>query len=163
MIPMIRGYRHLHEFVAEQGVEEVCTALASEELEGFIYNHQTGDLQKVACQRWRSELGRAWLTLGPEERGEEFLLVKLPSKTGKRAPEEKGGRPMSALWPEWVAELASLVHENGYPEGQGTKGMEELISNVEERLAARNLEAPARATVQATAQAVLRRYRSAQS
>ncbi len=68
---------------------------------------------------------------------------------------------MSALWPEWVAELASLIHEEGIPEGSGARGTDELISSVADRLVARGLEAPARTTVQETAKAVLRRLRNA--
>lgn len=86
------------------------------------------------------------------------------SHVEQRRPEpdlETRGRPMSALWPEWVAELVSLVHEEGMPEGSGTNGTEELISSVANRLAARGLEAPARTTVQETVKTVLRRLRSA--
>ena len=87
------------------------------------------------------------------------------SQIGRIRPEpaankESGGRPMSTLWPEWVAELAGLIHEEGVPAGSGTKGTEDLISTIANRLAERGLEAPARATVQETAKAVLRRIRA---
>jgi hypothetical protein len=79
----------------------------------------------------------------------------------KPAPQkEAGGRPMSALWPEWVAELAALIHDEGLPDGAGSAGVDELISRVSDRLANRSLESPARATVQQTAKAVLHRLRS---
>lgn len=88
------------------------------------------------------------------------------SRVEQRRPEpdpgkDARGRPMSALWPEWVAELASLIHEEGIPEGSGTHGIDELISSVADRLVARGLEAPARTTVQEAAKAVLRRLRNA--
>lgn len=74
---------------------------------------------------------------------------------------EGGGRPMSALWPGWVAELAWVIHEEGVPPGVGTGGAEDLISRIADRLAARGVEGPTRSTVQETAKAVLRRLRDA--
>jgi hypothetical protein len=82
------------------------------------------------------------------------------SSTVVLAAEKSGGRPMSALWPEWVAELARYVHDEGVPDGQGAAGSDELIASIAENLARRGLEAPARATVQETAKAVLRRLRA---
>lgn len=82
------------------------------------------------------------------------------SRPEPAAKKEAGGRPMSPLWPEWVAELASLIHEAGVPEGSGTKGAGDLISTIANRLAERGLEAPARATVQEAAKAVLLRMRA---
>jgi hypothetical protein len=71
-----------------------------------------------------------------------------------------GGRRMSALWPEWVAELVMQVHESGIPSGSGSQGTDELIAKVADRLAARGQEAPSRTTVQDTVMAVLRRLRA---
>lgn len=71
-----------------------------------------------------------------------------------------GGRPMSELWPEWVAELALHLHHEGVPNGMGASGADELIAVIADKLALRGLEAPARTTVQATAKAVLRRLRA---
>ena len=68
------------------------------------------------------------------------------------------GRPMSPLWPEWVAELALFVHEVGIDTGLT---VEELIVRLDERLIMRGLDAPKRTTVQDTARAVLRRLRAA--
>ncbi len=76
-------------------------------------------------------------------------------------PKESGGRHMSALWPEWVAELVAYVHEKGFPAGEGHQGTETLIARVADGLAARDLEGPARSTVQDTVKAVLRRVRRA--
>lgn len=76
------------------------------------------------------------------------------------ADKETGGRPMSTLWPEWVAELASLIYEEGVPGGSGTRGADALISAIADRLANRGLDSPARATVQGAAKAVLRRLRA---
>ena len=73
-------------------------------------------------------------------------------------PKVSGGRPMSVLWPDWVAELAALVHEEGLPASGST---EQLISAVADRLADRGLEAPTRSTVQDAARAVLRRLKDA--
>lgn len=75
------------------------------------------------------------------------------------AQREAGGRPMSALWPDWVAELVSYVHESGIPDGIGSAGADDLVAKVAGRLADRGLDAPARTTVLATAKAVLWRMR----
>ncbi len=45
--------------------------------------------------------------------------------TNPSAPQEPkatGGRPLSDLWPEWVAELAMYLHENGVPSELASKG-----------------------------------------
>lgn len=69
------------------------------------------------------------------------------------------GRPRSEAWPQWVAELVAYIHEEGMPAGEGTRGQDELIAAVEDRLSGRGLEAPSRTTVQETAKAVLLRLR----
>ncbi len=79
----------------------------------------------------------------------------------KKGGPVSGGRPMSALWPSWVAELATLLHEEGVPAGAGSKGADELIAKVSDRLAEQGLEGPSRSTVQDTARAVLSRLRKA--
>jgi hypothetical protein len=71
-----------------------------------------------------------------------------------------GGRPMSRLWPNWVAELAALLHHEGIPSGVGADGMDELIATIADRLASRGVDAPSRSTVQQTARAVLLRLRA---
>ncbi len=76
------------------------------------------------------------------------------------ATSEAGGRPMSTLWPEWVAELTMLIHDEGIPD---SPKVEELINRVADRLAKRDLDAPSRTTVQDTARAVLRRLRGSGS
>lgn len=72
-----------------------------------------------------------------------------------------GGRRMSELWPDWVAELALQIHESGIPPGAGSQGADELIAMIAARLSERGLDAPARTTVQETVTAVLRRLRTA--
>lgn len=84
-----------------------------------------------------------------------------PTPTTKPESKELGGRRMSALWPEWVAELALYINDEGLPSGQGVQGMEELISTIESRLIQRGLQAPSRSALQDTARAVLRRLRGA--
>lgn len=76
-------------------------------------------------------------------------------------PPESGGRPMSELWPDWVAELAQYIHDEGYPEGKGAAGADMLIAAIETRLVEQGKKAPGRTTVQATVKAVLQRHRSA--
>lgn len=83
-----------------------------------------------------------------------------PSALQSVSARDVGGRPMSELWPEWVAELARHLHDEGVPSGAGVSGSDELIAAIADKLAQRGLEAPARATVQATAKAVLRRLRA---
>lgn len=76
------------------------------------------------------------------------------------AAADAGGRPMSALWPEWVAELVMLIHDEGIPE---SPKVEDLMNRVADRLAERDLEAPGRSTVQDAARAVLRRFQGAEN
>lgn len=92
----------------------------------------------------------------------ERMLPRL-GKTSRTAPEpsrERGGRPPSPLWPDWVAELVALIHEEGVPEGSGSTGADALIDRVADRLAVRGKETPARTTLLPTARAVLSRMRS---
>ena len=77
------------------------------------------------------------------------------------SPPSKGGRKMSASWPDWVAELVAYVHENGIPEGQGAAGVDVVLKAVADRLAYRGLEGPARSTAQDAVRAVLLRLRGA--
>ena len=70
-----------------------------------------------------------------------------------------GGRPRSAAWTDWIAELTSHVHENGFPKGSGSQGQEMIINGVADRFAERGLEGPSRSTVQPVVQAVLDRHR----
>jgi hypothetical protein len=72
-----------------------------------------------------------------------------------------GGRKLSELWPDWVAEFVINIHDNGWPAGAGAEGQEELIKRVADALAVRGLEGPSRATVQRTVQATLDRWRAA--
>ena len=72
------------------------------------------------------------------------------------------GRPMSELWPDWVAEVVAHVHEKGYPAGIDTQGQNPLIDAVADGLAKRELEAPPRSTVLDAVKAILRRGRDAE-
>jgi hypothetical protein len=85
----------------------------------------------------------------------------LARTSGEPQTVKPGGRRLSERWPDWVAELTFHIHENGYPDGSGSQGQQELIDGIADRLAKRGLDAPARATVQTTIQAVLDRHRSA--
>jgi hypothetical protein len=71
----------------------------------------------------------------------------------------QGGRKMSERWPQWVAELAAMIHEEGFPDG--SIGSDVVIRRIEERLADKGLEGPPRTTVQPTVRAVLSRLRGA--
>jgi hypothetical protein len=73
----------------------------------------------------------------------------------------KGGRPMSKVWPEWIAEVVLYLRDEGYPVGQGDKGADELIAAVDDRLEARKIKAPVRSTVQPATRAILARLRAA--
>lgn len=76
------------------------------------------------------------------------------------APRNVGGRPASAAWPNWIAELAHYIHEQGFPDGAGSQGLESIISTVADRLETRGLSYPSRATVQPAVRAVLDRLRA---
>jgi hypothetical protein len=73
---------------------------------------------------------------------------------------DRGGRRLSELWPDWVAELVALIHDEGSPEGTGSQGSDRIIAAIEERLAESGLACPARTTVQPTVSKVLRRLRA---
>jgi hypothetical protein len=89
--------------------------------------------------------------------GGEAVEPTVSEKRRQRA----GGRRMSNLWPDWVAELVLHLHNNGFPDGDGAAGQDALIAAVEEQLIQRGREAPSRSTVQDTVRAVLVRYRAA--
>lgn len=81
--------------------------------------------------------------------------------TAKPDAKAKGGRKPLASWPEWVAELVHHIHEHGYPDGEGTEGVDIALKAVADGLAERGLDGPARATAQTTMRAVLLRWRTA--
>ncbi len=83
----------------------------------------------------------------------------IPKAVEVQAAPRAGGRSMSKLWPDWVAEVVVWYHDNGKPEGHGATGADALIDEIARRLEARGLAAPARTTLQETASAVLRRIR----
>jgi hypothetical protein len=73
----------------------------------------------------------------------------------------RGGRPKSDNWANWIAELATYVHEEGIPSGTAAEGQDAVIGAIEERLAAKGHDSLGRSTVQAVVRAVLIRLRSA--
>lgn len=73
---------------------------------------------------------------------------------------KSGGRPQSAAWPIWIAELVHYIHENGYPAGEGAQGQETVINAIADRLAERGAPCLSRSTVQAAVQAALDRFRA---
>lgn len=90
------------------------------------------------------------------------LVPARPAALAQQPPQAQrhtGGRPMSELWPDWVAELVSYIHDHGIPPGSGSTGADDLISRVDDRLSEKGLDAPSRSTVLVTAKAVLRRLR----
>lgn len=74
-----------------------------------------------------------------------------------------GGRRKSENWAGWVAELASYIHEEGIPAGEGPEGQDAVIGAIEDRLAAKGMESLGRTTVQPIVRAVLLRLRSAEN
>ena len=72
----------------------------------------------------------------------------------------RGGRRPSKSWPNWVAELVAVIHNEGIPDGQGAQGQEELLNKVADALAERGIEGLGRTTVQPVVQAVLDRLRA---
>ena len=89
-----------------------------------------------------------------------MVPTAFPESATSDEPKNAGGRSMSRLWPDWVAELAAHLHENGAPNGVGTQGADALIESIATRLQMRGLEAPSRSTVQEAVNAVLRRLRN---
>lgn len=71
-----------------------------------------------------------------------------------------GGRPISKLWPDWVAELTLYLDEVGLiDESRGYKNQSDVISAVESRLIEKGKDAPDRSTVQPTVRAVIEAHR----
>ena len=87
-------------------------------------------------------------------------VMEMPG-TKPAEPLARGGRPKSENWANWIAELVSMIHEEGIPDGSGAEGQDALIGRIEERLEARDLESPSRSTVQPAVRAALLRLRSA--
>jgi hypothetical protein len=72
----------------------------------------------------------------------------------------KGGRPPSEHWPDFCAELAAYIHEEGLPPGRDTEGADVILKRVLDGLAKRGIAA-SRTTFQPAVQATLRRLRGA--
>ena len=96
-----------------------------------------------------------------DERAGDALRPFAAETYDEERPKPKGGRPMSSLWPDWVAELTLYIEDTGLPEGIGYGGQSKVIAAIESRLMAKGLDAPTRTTVQETVRAVLRMHRSA--
>jgi hypothetical protein len=126
--------------------------------EALTQNWETGDFETWVDRRFHLQ---AFGVRFHREDIQRMVPGAFPTHQEATAePANRGGRRMSELWPEWVAELALHVHEAGAPPGVGSQGADELIAAVAERLAARGLEAPSRTTVQEAVSAVLRRLRA---
>lgn len=82
----------------------------------------------------------------------------------KAPPASNGrGRPAAGWWPDFAAELAIYVHEEGVPEGNDTEGQGMIIDAVLSRLAERGAREPSRASIQPVVNDVLRRLRAARN
>lgn len=117
----------------------------------WSYNHQRANAIGVEFSREDAE------GLG--------LRFNAPPSTGAgsiSAPPDKnkGGRRLSELWPEYVAELCAYFHDEGVPPGVGTEGAEAIIDGVADRLAKRGVETISRSTAQAAVNATLKRLRA---
>lgn len=83
-----------------------------------------------------------------------------PGDIDHLATRNKGGRKMSAWWPEFVAQLVKRIHDEGVPSGTGTDGADALIEEVFTKLMERGVEAGGRTTVQDAVNATLRLLRA---
>lgn len=82
----------------------------------------------------------------------------------KASPIASGrGRPTASWWPDFAAELAIYVHDEGIPEGIDTEGQGTIIDAVLSRLAERGAREPSRASIQPVVNDVLRRLRAARN
>lgn len=128
--------------------------------EALIQNWELGDFETWANQKVRYQ---AFGVRFHREDVDQMVRASTVAidRPSNLSPRDAGGRPMSALWPDWVGELAAYIHEVGIPAGEGAVGLDAIIATIEERLVERGLAAPSRTTVQATAKAVLTRLRSA--
>ena len=127
--------------------------------EALTQNWEVGDFETWIRNKVRYQI------FGVRFHREDVDRMLGPARGARSSPaalegRDGGGRPMSALWPEWVAELVRQIHDEGVPEGIGAGGSDELIATIADRLAKRGLDAPSRTTVQPTAKAVLHRLRA---
>ena len=125
---------------------------------------ETGDFASEISDRRET---REWKAFGVRFRRDDIeallpepIPTDLKPASADKSP-RKTGRPKAESWNAWIAELALHVHYDGLPKGEGAQGQEALINAIAERLAKRGIDAPSRSTVQAAAQAVLDRVRSA--
>jgi hypothetical protein len=119
-------------------------------------NWETGDFETWIDKRFHI---RAFGVKFHRDDIRRMVPAAFPSDA-RSEPRRSGGRSMSRDWPEWVAELVAFVHEEGLPDGHGTRGADALIDAVASRLESRGGSAPSRTTVQETINAVLRRMRN---
>jgi hypothetical protein len=125
--------------------------------DALTQNWETGDFETWIDKRFHM---KAFGVTFHRDDIRRMVPDAFPESMTIEEPKNAGGRAMSLLWPDWVAELASHLHENGTPGGVGTKGADALIEAIASRLQERGLEAPSRSTVQDTVNAVLRRLRN---
>lgn len=128
-------------------------------------NWATGDF-KVHLDNDARTISLSVIGLQFDRLAVESVFSEAPSGVAKEVEtveRAQTGRPRSAAWADWIAELSSFIHERGFPEGSGSQGQEALISGIADRLAERGLEGPSRSTVQSVVQAVLDRHRDEKS
>lgn len=128
--------------------------------EALTQNWETGDFETWVDRRFHLQAFGVRFHREDIQRMLPGSFAIEPTVT-KAEARSSGGRRMSELWPEWVAELVIQIHDAGVPPGIGSQGADELIATLATRLAERGLEAPSRTTVQETVAAVLRRLREA--
>lgn len=87
---------------------------------------------------------------------QEPTAMSLPASTAR-------GRPAANWWPDFAAELAIYVHEEGLPDGSDTEGQGAVIDAVLSRLAERGAREPSRASIQPVVNDILRRIRAARN
>ena len=125
--------------------------------EALTQNWETGDFETWIDKRFHM---KAFGITFHRDDIRQMVPSAFPESTAViEEPKNAGGRSMSRLWPDWVAELAAYVRQTGVPVGAGTKGADALIEEIATRLQVRGLEAPSRSTVQETVNTVLRRLR----
>jgi hypothetical protein len=119
-----------------------------------------GETRKVRLEGLSFEVGAV---AALEAIGADYRQTASEGLGATETASRAGGRKLSELWPDWVAEFVVNIYDHGWPDGTGSQGQEELICRVANALAERGLEGPSRATVQRTVQATLQRWRDAKN
>lgn len=168
--PRKRDNQHFLQTIDRQSFEEILQFFQAlengENRDGHWtiehVNWATGDF-KVHLESDSRSVSLSVIGLQFDRLALESVFSDTPSGTAKEIEAVipvGAGRPRSAAWTDWIAELSNYIHENGFPEGSGSQGQESLISGVADRLAERGLEGPSRSTVQPVVKAVLSRNRA---